>query len=187
MRFPQSARSRGPNPEPASLIAPVVSSSACCSRELNPKRGDEPYAFRARALFNRERFSTAHAPRTRETLSRLSNQPRPLTVERVRRRGFFRFVSSRARSLARSEKTPRGAVASRASRARLHTRGRARRRTSATRRFPPDVLRLDFSQTCPPKNRSRPSPPVVAETPRGPRGGSRLGRGSRPPAPRARS
>ncbi len=101
MRFPQSARSRGPNPEPASLIAPVVSSSACCSRELNPKRGDEPYAFRARALFNRERFSTAHAPRTRETLSRLSNQPRPLTVERVRRRGFFRFVSSR-RELVRS-------------------------------------------------------------------------------------
>ena len=101
MRFPQSARSRGPNPEPASLIAPVVSSSACCSRELNPKRGDEPYAFRARALFNRERFSTAHAPRTRETRSRLSNQPRPLTVERVRRRGFFRFVSSR-RELVRS-------------------------------------------------------------------------------------
>jgi hypothetical protein len=49
----------------------------------------------------RERFSTAHAPRTRETLSRLSNQPRPLTVERVRRRGFFRFVSSR-RELVRS-------------------------------------------------------------------------------------
>ena len=93
----------------------------------------------------RERFSTAHAPRTRETLSRLSNQPRPLTVERVRRRGFFRFVSV-ASSFARSvrENASRCGRVARVARAPPHTRTRAttdlRDATFPSRRSPPRLL-----------------------------------------------
>lgn len=170
MRFPHRARSRRPNPEPASLIAPVVSESARLLR-IDPKCFPRSMAFclggRSAPFFAPDRFSAAHA--------RKPSQP---------------FKSRRALSrlsFARSEKTPRVRVASCAPRARVSTHADERdARTSAPRRFSRDTPRLRFSPTCPPTNRSRPSLPVVAETPRGPRGGSRRRR-ARPRTPRARS
>ena len=122
--------------------------------------------FRPRPFLSRARA---------ETFAAFQIAPRPFTVER----GISCF--------ARSEKTPRVRVASCAPRARVSTHADERdARTSAPRRFSRDTPRLRFSPTCPPTNRSRPSLPVVAETPRGPRGGSRRRR-ARPRTPRARS
>lgn len=175
MRFPHRARSRRPNPEPASLIAPVVSESARLLR-IDPKCFPRSMAFclggRSAPFFAPDRFSAARA----ETFAAFQIAPRPFTVER-----------GNLVSFARSEKTPRVRVASCAPRARVSTHADERdARTSAPRRFSRDTPRLRFSPTCPPTNRSRPSLPVVAETPRGPRGGSRRRR-ARPRTPRARS
>ena len=126
--------------------------------------------FRPRPFLSRARA---------ETFAAFQIAPRPFTVERGRARNLVSF--------ARSEKTPRVRVASCAPRARVSTHADERdARTSAPRRFSRDTPRLRFSPTCPPTNRSRPSLPVVAETPRGPRGGSRRRR-ARPRTPRARS
>lgn len=100
------------------------------------------------------------------------------------RRALSRLKSRVFRSV-RENASGEGRVV-RAARARLYTRGRARRTNVRATTFSRDTPRLRFSPTCPPTNRSRPSLPVVAETPRGPRGGSRRRR-ARPRTPRARS
>ena len=100
------------------------------------------------------------------------------------RRALSRLKESRVFRSVRENASGRVACAPRA-RASTHADERDAR-TSAPRRFSRDTPRLYFSPTCPPTNRSRPSLPVVAETPRGPRGGSRRRR-ARPRTPRARS
>ena len=177
MRFPHRARSRRLNPEPASLIAPVVSSNSPCvlvstSFENRSKVFPPTGIYGRKALFFRS--SGRFSPRKLRTLS---NAPRPFTVER-------RDDESRVFRSVRENASGRVACAPRA-RASTHADERDAR-TSAPRRFSRDTPRLYFSPTCPPTNRSRPSLPVVAETPRGPRGGSRRRR-ARPRTPRARS
>lgn len=114
MRFPHRARSRRPNPEPASLIAPVVSESARLLR-IDPKCFPRSMAFclggRSAPFFAPDRFSAAHARKpsqpfkSRRALSRLKSR-------------VFRSVRENA--------SGEGRVV-RAARARLYTRGRARR------------------------------------------------------------
>jgi len=116
LRFPHRARSRRPNPEPASLIAPVVSSSARLLR-IDPKCFPRSMAFclggRSAPFFAPDRFSAAHARKpsqpfkSRRALSRLKEESRVFRSVRENASGEGRVV--------------------RAARARLYTRGRARR------------------------------------------------------------
>ena len=96
----------------------------------------------------RERFSTAQAPARARNFCAFQIQPRPLTVERVRQRGFFFFLDSSpvASSFARSvrENASRCGRVARVARASPHTNTRAttdlRDATFPSRRSPPRLL-----------------------------------------------
>ena len=127
MRFPHRARSRRPNPEPASLIAPVVSSNSPCVLVSTSFENRSKVLPPLEAFYGRKAPSDRFSPRK---LRSLSKAPRPFTVERI------------SCLSARSEKTPRVGSRARRARARLHTR------TSATHERPRHDVSLAIRLVC---------------------------------------
>ena len=115
MRFRSRARSRRPNPGPASLIAPVVSSSASGSRESILDVPPPLWHFAAGRNPARERFSTAHV---RGTFAPFKSRR---ALWRVKEDAVDFFTDLATRRSVRENASCAGGVA----RARLHTKTRA--------------------------------------------------------------
>ena len=137
MRFPHRARSRRPNPEPASLITPVVSSSARLLR-IDPKcfprsMGILPRLFEKRLFFFPRAFLSrvyARKPcqpfKSRRALSRLKEDAHGISCL----------------SLGPRKRLGRGSRRARRARASLHTR------TSATHERPRHDVSLATRLVC---------------------------------------